>query len=624
MALPLPCPRQLLVVDLQDGQEGLLRNLDGADLLHALLARLLLFQQLLLARDIAAVALGQHVLAQRLDVFAGDDVGADRGLDRHVVHLARNDLAHLGRDFAPAILRIGSVHDHRQRIDLVAVDQDIDLDHVGRAIFLELVVHRRVAARDRLQAVEEIEHDFRHRDFVGQLHLLAVVAHVDLRAALLRAQRDHRADIFLRHVQVDGDDRLQDGVDLARVRHLGRIFHGDGGAVAHLHLVDHRRRGGDQVHVELALQALLHDLHVQQAQEAAAEAEAQRLRHFGLEHQRGIVETQLFQRLAQCLVLIGFHRIQAGEHLRLDFLEARQRRFGLALHGGEGIANLGGLQFLDAGNDKAHLPSGQRVALDRLGREHAHLLDQVLRAGGHQQHLVLGAQRAVDHAHQHHHADVVVEPRVDDQRLQRCIGIALGRRHLGDQRLDHVLHALAGLGRAWRGILRVDADDILDLLDRAVRVRLRQVDLVQHRHHFHAQLDRGVAVGHGLGLDALRGIDHQQRAFAGGQRAADFIAEVDVSGGVDQVQVIDLAVARLVAQRGGLRLDGDAALFFDIHRIENLRFHLPIRQPSTKLNDPVGQGGLPMVDVGNDREITDMVHLVFREAPAESPGGNKQ
>ncbi len=35
-------------------------------------------------------------------------------------------------------------------------------------------------------------------------------------------------------------------------------------------------RGGDEVEVELALQALLDDLHVQQAEEAAAEAEAQR------------------------------------------------------------------------------------------------------------------------------------------------------------------------------------------------------------------------------------------------------------------------------------------------------------------------------------------------------------
>ena len=57
-------------------------------------------------------------------------------------------------------------------------------------------------------------------------------------------------------------------------------------AVAQLHLVDDAGRGGDQVLVELALQPLLHDLHVQQAEEAAAEAEAQRLADLGLVVQR--------------------------------------------------------------------------------------------------------------------------------------------------------------------------------------------------------------------------------------------------------------------------------------------------------------------------------------------------
>ena len=43
--------------------------------------------------------------------------------------------------------------------------------------------------------------------------------------------------------------------------------------------VRHRR---DEVEIELALEPLLHDLHVQQAEEAAAEAEAERGRRLGL------------------------------------------------------------------------------------------------------------------------------------------------------------------------------------------------------------------------------------------------------------------------------------------------------------------------------------------------------
>jgi hypothetical protein len=45
-------------------------GLDAADHLHALLALLLLLEQLALAGDVTAVALGEHVLADRADVLA--------------------------------------------------------------------------------------------------------------------------------------------------------------------------------------------------------------------------------------------------------------------------------------------------------------------------------------------------------------------------------------------------------------------------------------------------------------------------------------------------------------------------------------------------------------------------
>ena len=47
-------------------------------------------------------------------------------------------------------------------------------------------------------------------------------------------------------------------------------------AVGVVDVVLHVRHRRDQIEVELALQPLLHDLHVQQAEEAAAEAEAER------------------------------------------------------------------------------------------------------------------------------------------------------------------------------------------------------------------------------------------------------------------------------------------------------------------------------------------------------------
>ena len=174
--------------------------------------------------------------------------------------------------------------------------------------------------------------------------------------------------------------------------------------------------------------------------------------------------------------------------------------------------------------------------------------------------------------------------------------------------LEDVVQAHAGLGAAGDGVGGVDADDVLDLFLGALGVGLRQVHLVQHRHHLDAEFQRGVAVGHRLRLDALAGIDDQQRAFAGRQRAADLVAEVDVARCVDQVEVVDLAVARRVFERCGLRLDGDAALALDVHRVEHLRFHLAITQAAAALDDAIGQRALAVVDVGNDREIADVIH----------------
>ena len=88
-----------------------------------------------------------------------------------------------------------------------------------------------------------------------------------------------------------------------------------------------RRRGGDQVEVEFALQPLLDDLQMQQAQEAAAEAEAQRGRGFRSRSVKlASFSRSLAERFAQILEIGRIDREQAAEHHGLRRLEAGQRR----------------------------------------------------------------------------------------------------------------------------------------------------------------------------------------------------------------------------------------------------------------------------------------------------------
>jgi hypothetical protein len=84
---------------------------------------------------------------------------------------------------------------------------------------------------------------------------------------------------------------------------------------------------------------------------------------------------------------------------------------------------------------------------------------------------------------------------------------------------------------------------------------------------------------------------------------------------VDEVEVEHPAVARGVFERRRLRLDGDAALALDVHRVEDLRFHLAIAQPAAALDDAIGERALAVVDVGNDREVSDAIHASGQVRP---------
>ena len=125
-------------------------------------------------------------------------------------------------------------------------------------------------------------------------------------------------------------------------------------------------------------------------------------------------------------------------------------------------------------------------------------------------------------------------------------------------------------------------------------------------------VQRQIGVGERLRFDALRGIDHEQRAFTRLQAARNLVGEVDVARRVDQVELILLAVLRLVIQPNSMGLDRDAALALQVHRVENLLHHFALRQGPGVLEQAVGKRRLAVVDMRDDREISDVlgVHAV--------------
>lgn len=80
-----------------------------------------------------------------------------------------------------------------------------------------------------------------------------------------------------------------------------------------------------------------------------------------------------------------------------------------------------------------------------------------------------------------------------------------------------------------------------------------------------------------------------------------------MAGRVHQIQRIGLAILGRIVEPDGLRLDGNPALFFDVHRIEHLLRHFPIGQPTRQLDQSIGQSRLAVVNMGHDGEVSDFI-----------------
>ena len=212
------------------------------------------------------------------------------------------------------------------------------------------------------------------------------------------------------------------------------------------HAVADARGGGDEVEVELALQAFLDDFHVQEAEKAATKSEAQRHGVFRFVEERRVVEAQFLQGVAQRRVIARVHGVKPREDQGLDFFEARKRLGGWAVVVGDRIANLRVGDALDVGNDKSDLAGAKLLQADGLGRQDAEFLHGVNLVVRPEANACPHGDRPLHHAGQHHHAPVAVEPGIENQRLERGFRRTLRRREPGDDGFQDFLNSRALLG----------------------------------------------------------------------------------------------------------------------------------------------------------------------------------
>src|SRR6516162_7071069 len=109
------------------------------------------------------------------------------------------------------------------------------------------------------------------------------------------------------------------------------------------------------------MEPLLDDFQMQKAEEAAAEAEAERGGRLHFIREARVIEAKLAHGGAQRLEIGGVDREQTAKHHRNCWTKARQRRGHRLAFVGNGVANAGVGDFLDRGSEKTDLARAELV-----------------------------------------------------------------------------------------------------------------------------------------------------------------------------------------------------------------------------------------------------------------------
>ncbi len=118
-----------------------------------------------------------------------------------------------------------------------------------------------------------------------------------------------------------------------------------------------------------------------------------------------------------------------------------------------------------------------------------------------------------------------------------------------------------------------------------------------------------VQVAYSLSLNTLRSIHNKQSSLAGSDRTGYLIGKVNVSWGINQIQYILLTLVDIL-HLNSLAFDCNPTFPFQVHAIQGLFLEILFANGLGILQKTVGQCTLPMVDMGNNAKVADILHLV--------------
>ena len=182
---------------------------------------------------------------------------------------------------------------------------------------------------------------------------------------------------------------------------------------------------------------------------------------------------------------------------------------------------------------------------------------------------------------------------IDRRDVQVLRGDAFARRRVDD-------------GRVELRLVGLELDEQIEhLVVHAHRIGAGPVDLVDDDDRRAAELERLAQHEARLRHRSVEGVDDEQHAVDHAEDALDLAAEVGVARRVDDV---DLGV--LPADRGVLREDGDPALTLERVGVHHaLGDDLIVAEGAGLPEHLVDEGRLPVIDVGDDGDVTNLHSL---------------
>ncbi len=180
---------------------------------------------------------------------------------------------------------------------------------------------------------------------------------------------------------------------------------------------------------------------MQHPQKAAAETEAQTIRHLRLIGETAVVELQAGQGFAQVLEIVVVDRIESRKDHRFRLFVAGERLRSRTQGVRHGVADVDIFQGFDVRREVSDLASAQFFAPGHPRPETPHFRDDKLPTRPHEAHFLSHTHLPVHDPHIHHNSLVGIKMRIVHQSPQGLLHTSLGRRNPFDDSGHQVVHA---------------------------------------------------------------------------------------------------------------------------------------------------------------------------------------